>query len=90
MATDNETFEEAIVAARKMIHDRPAIRGGLGEFRYQLKANSELDRIEAAHKREIATKDAEITRLRTLVKETTDKLASISERGQGRKGKECI
>ena len=53
MATDNETVTEAIAAVRKMIHDCPAIKGGIGEFRYQLKANGAIDRIVAAHKREM-------------------------------------
>ena len=54
MASENETVAEAIDAVRKMIHDCPAIKGGLGEFGYQLKANSEIDRIEAAHRREVS------------------------------------
>ena len=54
MASENETVESAIDAVRKMIHDCPAIKGGLGEFGYQLKANGAIDRIEAAHKREVA------------------------------------
>ena len=54
MASENETVEAAIDAVRKMIHDCPAIKGGLGEFGYQLKANGAIDRIEAAHKREVA------------------------------------
>ena len=52
--TENETVEAAIDAVRKMIHDCPAIKGGLGEFGYQLKANGAIDRIEAAHRREVA------------------------------------
>ena len=54
MASENETFEAAIDAVRKMIHDCPAIKGGLGEFGYQLKANGAIDRLDAAHRREIA------------------------------------
>lgn len=53
MATNNETVAEAIVAVRKMIHDCPAIKGGLGELRYQLKANGAINIIEEAHDREI-------------------------------------
>lgn len=49
----NETVAEAIVAVRKMIHDCPAIKGGLGELRYQLKANGAINIIEEAHDREI-------------------------------------
>ena len=51
--TNNETVAEAIVAVRKMIHDCPAIKGGLGELRYQLKANGAINIIEEAHDREI-------------------------------------
>ena len=51
--TENETVEAAIDAVRKMIHDCPAIKGGLGEFGYQLKANGAIYRIEAAHRREV-------------------------------------
>lgn len=53
MASENETVAAAIAAVRKMIHECPAIKGGLGEFGYQLKANCAIDRIEAAHKREM-------------------------------------
>ena len=54
METDNETVAEAIAAVRKMIHDCYSIKGGIGEFEYQLKANGAIDRIESAHKSEIA------------------------------------
>lgn len=54
MAIENETVTDSITAVRKMIHDCPAIKGGTGEFEYQLKANGAIDRIEAAHKREVA------------------------------------
>lgn len=54
MASENETVAAAIITVRKMIHECPVITGGLGKLRYQLKANCAIDRIEAAHKREVA------------------------------------
>ena len=77
MASDNETVAEAIVAVRKMIHDCPAINGGLGEFQYQLRANGALDRIEAANNRELATKDAEIAELRDHLEAATSYACAI-------------
>lgn len=63
----NETVAEAIVAVRKMIHDCPAIKGGLGELRYQLKANGAINIIEEAHDREIKALEWKIENYATVV-----------------------
>lgn len=78
---NNETVAEVCGELKEVANGNNVSNDGLVVEISQEEIWSALDRIEAAHKREIAAKDAEIARLRTLVKETTDKLASISERG---------
>lgn len=76
MANENETFAE-IMREMRGIKGGQHANGGLSFERWRARCqivDDYADRIEAAHKREIAVKDAEIARLRALIKEMADAL----------------
>lgn len=76
MANDNETVEQLCADIKTRIEELweqdlgAMLNGEVDEF---------ADRIEAAHNREMAAKDAEITELHNMIEELTDALHPFRE-----------